>query len=265
MMVWTKTKTALVLSVVVLGVVGTTFIVRKTSVDEKADDSWRSAGLTWQQVGQTAPQVKILPTKFQPPVTIMLTSEGIKWGGINVTVREILRAAYRCGPGRVAFPAGEPQEKYDFISTLRQDTEEGLQREVKKTLGLTGRWANLETNILALKVRNPDAPGLKQAVYSPSEYGNLRGGHIHCFGESLSWKPRRPPWGLTKHLERIFQMPVVDETDLKGSYNIDLLWKVKADPNDNQEAVKQALIDQLGLELLPAHQAVEMLIVEKVQ
>jgi hypothetical protein len=106
----------------------------------------------------------------------------------------------------MAFTAGEPQEKYDFISTLRRGTEEALQREVKKTLGLTGRWQKLETNILALRVRNPGAPGLKPAAWNPSESGNLSGGHIHCFGEALSWKPGTPPWGLTKQLERIFQM-----------------------------------------------------------
>jgi uncharacterized protein (TIGR03435 family) len=266
-MAWTKAKLAIVVSAVVLifAVIGTTVEVKEPPADEKADDSWRSAGLTWQQVGQTAPQVKILPTKFQPPVYHMLTSDGIKRGGVNVSVREILWAAYRCGPGRMAFTAGEPQEKYDFISTLRQGTEEALQREVKKTLGLTGRWENLETNILVLKVRNPDDPGLKPAVWNPSEYGNLPGGHIHCFGEALSWEPRMPPWGFTKQLERIFQMPVVDETDLKAAYNIDLRWKVKTDPNANQEAVKQALIDQLGLELVPVNKPVEILIVEKVQ
>jgi len=264
-MAWTKAKTPIVVSAVVIILVGTTIEVTKTRADENADDSWRSAGLTWQQVGQTAPQVKILPTKFQPPVYHMLTSDGIKRGGVNVSVREILWAAYRCGPGRMAFAAGEPQEKYDFISTLQQGTEEALQREVKKTLGLAGRWENLETNMLALKVQNPNAPGLKPAVWNPSEYGNLPGGHIHCFGEALSWEPRMPPWGLTKQLERIFQIPVVDETGLKAAYNIDLRWKVKTDPNANQEAVKQALIDQLGLELVAVNKPVEILIVEKVQ
>jgi len=265
-MAWTNAKTPIVVSVVALIVVGTIGEVRKArAADEKEDDSWRSANLTWQQVGQTAPQVKILPTKFQPPVTHMLTSDGIKRGGVNVSVREILWAAYRCGPGRMAFTAGEPPEKYDFISTLPLGTEAALQGEVKKTLGLTGHWQNLETNILALKVRNPDAPGLKPAAWKPSEYGDLRGGHIHCFGEALSWKPPMPPWGLTKQLERIFQMPIVDETGLTGSYNLDLRWKVKTDPSANQEAIKQALIDQLGLELVPARQAVEMLVVEKVQ
>jgi uncharacterized protein (TIGR03435 family) len=265
-MAWTKAKTPIVVSAVVLIVVGTTIEVRKTRADEKEDDSWRSASLTWQQVGQTAPQVKILPTKFQPPVTHMLTSDGIKRGGINVSVRELVWAAYRCSPGRMAFPAGEPQEKYDFISTLPLGTELALQLELKKTLGLAGRWENMETNILALKVRIADAPGLKPAAaYKPSESGDLRGGRIRCFGQPLSWKPPMPPWGLTKQLERIFQMPIVDETGLKGFYNIDLRWKVKTDSNTNQEAVKQALVEQLGLELVPVHEAVEMLIVEKVQ
>ena len=265
-MAWTKAKTPLVVSAMVLIVVGILGEVRKArAADEREDDSWRSATLTWQQVGKTAPQVKILPTKFQPPVYHILTSDGIKRGGVNVSVREIVWAAYRCGPGRMAFPAGEPQERYDFISTLSRGTEEALQRELKKTLGLTGRWENLETNILALKVRTPDAPGLTPAAQNTSEFGNLSGGHIHCFGEALSWKPRTPPWGLTKQLERIFQIPIVDETGLKGSYNLDLRWKVKADPSANQEAIKQALIDQLGLELVPAHERVEMLIVETAQ
>ena len=195
----------------------------------------------------------------------ILTSDGIKRGGINVSVREIVWAAYRCGPGRMAFAAGEPQEKYDFISTLPLATEAALQGELKKTLGLTGRWETLETNVLALKVRNPDAPGLRPASWKPSESGDLRGGHIRCFGQPLSWKPPMPPWGLTKQLERIFQIPVVDETGLEGSYNLDLRWKVKADPNANQNAVKQALIDQLGLELVTARKPVELLIVEKVR
>jgi len=267
MLVSTNSKTAIVGSALVLtlAIVGTTLEVRTARADEKQDDSWRTAGLTWQQVGQTAPQVKILPTKFKPPVNHMLTSDGIKRGGINVSVREILWAAYRCGPGRMAFAAGEPQEKYDFISTLRLGTEEALQQEVKKTLGLTGRWEKLETDTLVLKVRTPDAAGLKPAAWRPSEFGDLRGGHIHCFGQALSWKPPMPPWGLTKQLERIFHIPVLDETGLTGTFNLDLHWKVKADPETNEEAVKQALIEQLGLELVPTHKSVEMLMVEKVQ
>ena len=268
-MAWTKAKTPIVVSAVLLVIVGTIVEVRKTRADEvraeKEDESWRIAGLTWQQVGKTAPQVKILPTKFQPPVYHMLTSDGIKRGGINVPVREILWAAYRCGPGRMAFTAGEPQEKYDFISTLPLGTEQALRLEVRKTLGLTGQWENLETNVLVLKVRDTNAPGLKPAAYRPSESGNLRGGHIRCHGQPLSWTAPSPPWGLTKQLERIFHIPILDETGLTGPYNLDLRWKVKTDPSANQAAVKEALIEQLGLELVPMRKSVDILIVENVQ
>ena len=265
-MAWTKANTAIVAGIgVLLVLVTTTVTVKKIRAYEMNRNSWRSANLTWQQVGVTAPQVRILPTKFKPPVKHMLTSDGTKWGGVRVSVREIVRAAYRGSPGRVIFPAGEPQEKYDFISTLSQGTEEALQRELKKTLGFAGRWETRDTDALALKVRNPDAAGLKPAFWMPDEFGDLGHGHIHCFGERLSWTPPMPPWGLTKYLEMVFQLPVVDETGLTGSYNIDLRWKVKADQQANQDALKQALLDQLGLELVPTNMPIEMLVVEKVK
>jgi RNA polymerase sigma factor (sigma-70 family) len=265
-MAWTKAKTVIVVGMGVLLAAGTTTVsIKKIRAYEMDRNSWRSANLTWQQVGETAPQVRILPTKFKPPVKHMLTSDGTKWGGVRVSIREIVRAAYRGSPGRVIFPAGEPQEKYDFISTLSQGTEEALQRELKKTLGFVGRWETRDTDALALKVRNPDATGLNLAFWIPDEFGDLGHGHIHCFGERLSWTPPMPPWGLTKYLEMVFQMPVVDETGLTGSYNIDLRWKVKADQQANQDTLKQALLDQLGLELVPTNMPIEMLVVEKVK
>jgi len=272
-MAWTKAKTAIVVGVAVLLAAGTATLsfkkikaheVKPASASAGTSETWRKAGLKWQEVGEVAPEVKVLPTKFQPPVHNMQTCDGLRWGGINVSVREMMRAAYRGAPGRVAFPDGEPQEKYDFISTLTDGTEEALQGEITKTLGLTARWETVETNVLALKVTNPDAPGLKQASFSPDEFGDLRHGHIHCFGEKLSWAPRMPPWGLTKFLEMVYQVPVVDKTELGWfSFNIDLRWKVNNDPSANQEALKQAMLEQLGLELVPTNMPVEILVVEK--
>lgn len=272
-MAWTKAKTAVVVGVAVLIAAGTATVslkkvkaheVKANEVKPASAEAWRKAELKWQEVGQVAPEVKVLPTNFRPPVHNMQTCDGLRWGGINVTVREMMRAAYRGAPGRVVFPDGEPQEKYDFISTLTDGTEEALQREITKTLGLTARWETVETNVLALKVATPDAPGLKQASFSPDESGDLRHGHIHCFGEKLSWTPRMPPWGLTKFLEMIYQVPVVDKTELGWfSFNIDLRWKVNSDPSANQEALKQAMLEQLGLELVPTNMPVEVLVVEK--
>jgi uncharacterized protein (TIGR03435 family) len=270
LMAWTKAKTVIVTGAIVLIAAGiATVAIKKTKPPEMpreiVDDSWRSSSLTWQQVGATSPQVKILPTKFKPPFTRMVTFDGTKWAGVRVSIREILRAAYRGSPGRVVFPAGEPQEKYDFISTLSDGTEEALQRELKNTLGFVGRWETTNADALVIKVQNPNASGLKLSNWNPSEFGDLRGGHIHCFGERLSWTPPMPPWGLTKYLEMVFQIPVFDETGLLWAYDLDLRWKVKADLNANQDAVRQAMLDQLGLELVPTNMPVEMLVVEKVK
>jgi hypothetical protein len=98
-MAWTKAKTVIVVGMGVLLAAGTTTVsIKKIRAYEMDRNSWRSANLTWQQVGETAPQVRILPTIFKPPVTHMLTSDGTRWGGVRVSIREIVRAAYRAVP-----------------------------------------------------------------------------------------------------------------------------------------------------------------------
>jgi uncharacterized protein (TIGR03435 family) len=262
-MAWTKAKTVIVVGMGVLLAAGTTTVsVKKIRAYERDRNSWRSASLTWEKVGETAPQIRILPTKFKAPVTHMLTSDGYKWGGIRVSMKEIVRAAYGYSPGRIIFPAGEPPEKYDFISTLSEGTEEALQRELKKTLGFMGRRETMDMDVWVLKVRNPDASGLKPHGFGfPDEWHN--GGHIHCFGEPLSSAPPIPPLGLTKYLEMYLQSPVIDETGLTEYYDIDLKWKERGEADPNHDALKQAVLNQLGLELVPDRQPIEMVVVEK--
>jgi uncharacterized protein (TIGR03435 family) len=52
-------------------------------------------------------------------------------------------------------------------------------------------------------------------------------------------------------------VPVADETGLKEEYDFELRW----DPG-NADSIKSALVEQLGLELIPARRPVKMLIVE---
>jgi len=57
--------------------------------------------------------------------------------------------------------------------------------------------------------------------------------------------------------------PVIDRTGLTGSYAVDLNWQPAAGQSE-ADALRQALLDQLGLELAPDQQSINMLIVEKV-
>jgi uncharacterized protein (TIGR03435 family) len=63
--------------------------------------------------------------------------------------------------------------------------------------------------------------------------------------------------------EDYFQMPIVDRTGLSGKYDLALDWESSTDPAENAARIKQALLDQLGLELVPARDRIEVLVVER--
>jgi uncharacterized protein (TIGR03435 family) len=69
-------------------------------------------------------------------------------------------------------------------------------------------------------------------------------------------------WDLAANLEGLLQIPVINQTGVANKFDIDLKWN----PNDPQNnSLKQALLGQLGLELVPSREPIEMLVVEKVK
>jgi uncharacterized protein (TIGR03435 family) len=92
---------------------------------------------------------------------------------------------------------------------------------------------------------------------------NRTGGHNNNpqFGEYSC--VNQPISALTYFLELYLGTPVVDRTGLAGGFDMDLKWDATDKANRNVDGLKQALLDQLGLELVPAQEPVEMLVVEK--
>jgi uncharacterized protein (TIGR03435 family) len=262
LMAWTKAKLAIGVAVGVLLTAGTTtVVVTKVEAYQAYHDSWRTPDLNSDIVAQTAPQVGILPTKFDNSVNgLSSTVDSRKWAGVGVQAGSIVWAAYGWRPGRILFPDGEPPQRYDFVSTLAQGTDEALQREMERKLRLVGRRETRDLDVLVLKVRNPDAPGLKPPIAGSGDdwMGSDR---YYCGDRPISRDV--PVEGLTKGLEEYFQMPVIDETGLTQHFNIDLRWKERGRRDPNHDALKKALFDQLGFELVPDHQPVEMLVMEK--
>jgi len=68
--------------------------------------------------------------------------------------------------------------------------------------------------------------------------------------------------GLAHYLEGYFKMPVVDQTGITQHFSMDLRWK-EAKYRNNPEGLKLALLDTLGLELVPTNMPVAMLVMEK--
>ena len=55
-----------------------------------------------------------------------------------------------------------------------------------------------------------------------------------------------------------------DRSGLAGRFNVDLKWDEQVE-GQAPDAFKEALFDQLGLELTPSREPVEMLVVERVK
>jgi uncharacterized protein (TIGR03435 family) len=73
-----------------------------------------------------------------------------------------------------------------------------------------------------------------------------------------------PISGLKDSLQAALQIPVVDQTGLKGPYDFKFTWD-NSDRTKIRENIRQAVLDQLGFKLVPTNMPVEMLVVERVK
>ena len=177
--------------------------------------------------------------------------------GIGQTIKSMAQVAYASPSehnwdnARTIVSASIPQGRYDFIANLPTGSWIALQKEMERKLGVVGRRETRETDVLQLTVKHPNAPGLKP---STARWGGDSGGdgEVNGTGSSIN--------DVAYFLERTLGLPVVDHTGLTGRFDFNLKWNKNDPEHDN---LKRALLDQLGLELVPGSESIEMLFLEK--
>jgi uncharacterized protein (TIGR03435 family) len=196
-----------------------------------------------------------------------------------VPLQSILRVAYNedalYDPNkslRMLLLTKIPSARYDYIANFRphtveefqQDQErqssgnvEALQKALKKQFGLVGRRETIVTNVLLLEVKYPGAPGLEPVSTENQAPLNQKPGEISFRDVGCRV--------LAGALANEFRMPVLDGTGFTNRYYYDLKWTPLRTRQQNQFNLKQALLNQLGLELVPTNMPVEMLVVEKAE
>jgi len=258
-MAWTKAKTTVVVGVWVLLAVGTASITVKELARPVPDESWRVRYFDSRVLDKASPQVKILPAKYPPGG---YGSSGDAWMGVGTAVKAIVDVAYRQSPARSVFPVECPGGDYDFIVKLPpgarpQDVSAALQAEVKRAFGLVGHLETRNTDVLMLAVKNPGAAGLRPGVQQNNYSSFMKAGELSVANNSIRI--------LADDLENYFQLPIIDQTGITGTFNIHLKWDEPDWKHHNANGLKQAMRDQLGLELVPTNLPIEMLVVEKVK
>jgi uncharacterized protein (TIGR03435 family) len=147
-----------------------------------------------------------------------------------------------------------PKDHFDVMVT-KPGSNELLKDELKKRFGLSAHEETRETDVLVLKVQNPNPPNLKRHIGDSSDTSWI-GGREKVTLRNMS------PGGFLYSIEGQLGGPVIDETGLTGRYDLIMEWRPRLGETEN-DAFKRALSEQLGLELVPERQSIGMLVVDE--
>ncbi len=247
-MAWTKMKTITVTALAIILAAGTTTIVASKTLSKLQSDDPRMWELNSQTLDSLPPMLVIRPTKF-PSSGGMVRSSKQRSVGRNAAIQSLLVAAYNRSSTRMVLPSELPDGRYDYLSTVPAP-EKALHDEIEKQFHLKSHVETRETDVLALKLKNPNASGLRA--------GKGSGGGIHSSQREIAWNNMRME-SVGSNMEWYFGLPVVDKTGNTRKYDMTLRWS-----GDDREAIKKALLEQLGLELVPSRERIELLVVERV-
>ena len=259
-MAWTKAKTAIVVGLGVLLAAGTTTVTIRQINKNSAGDSWRSLNhfkgraAMLATLDKTPPQVTILPT--------MHPDYGAKWWpdgsgrslGMNSSVTNLLSYAYGERTTHMVFSGPTVGGKYDYIANLPHGSEAAFRQKIKEQFGVEAHKTVITADVWMLKVSNPEK--IKTII-------NTSGHTSRGVDGSGEWKEENATMAnLADALEGMYLFaPVIDRTGLHGKYDFSLSW----DCPDISKRIPMITdeLKQVGIELVPSREPVEMLVVEK--
>jgi len=264
MMAWTQMKTAAVIGVSVLLVAGTaTLTVIETQKNN--DDQWDNGEISTRVLENAPHIVRIIPAKSSSNDGWASAGNGReRIYGVGNTAEELVKAVYAADSSRTIFLATLPQGRFDYIANLTSGSGDAMKQLIKRKFGVAGKFSMVETNVLLLMLQNPNAIKLKPST-SADASSQVSLGQIYIADDDTD--------RLARELEiNQLRSPVINKTGLTNHYVFNLKWDVSVEKVGNQidhypnlEELKQALADQLGLELVPTNMPIEMLVVEKVK
>ena len=269
LMAWTKLKTGVVIGIGVLlaGVTATITVIEikkyREGVMDHATYPWQDGDPGQANDLRIPPQVRILPAK-SPKFKGWAKYNGYIMG-LGAPVKDVVMCAYGSRVSQTIFPEGLSTNRYDFIANLstgneaRRNSEE-LQMEIQRKLGLTAHREMRETDVLILTLEQRGAPDLQPA--DPNTPRAPKKGTYRGKGPGYYSRGNAPIVDLIDVLEQYFKVPVVNRTGLGGMFDMELTWDDPDPERHNEEGLKKALLEQLGLKLAPGREALEMLVVE---
>jgi uncharacterized protein (TIGR03435 family) len=170
----------------------------------------------------------------------------------NLPIRNVIAIAYNVMPGNVAGPGWLERRRFDITATppagyQRTQLPDALRTLLADRFELVARRETRDGRGFALRIQT-GGHRLKEST-GPRTFLTGRAGLIAGNG--------RPVADLVPLLSRNVSAPVVDETSLKGVYDLKLEWS-------EELSIFTALREQLGLRLDPITTSVETVVVTSI-
>jgi len=210
--------------------------------------------------------VVVRPTHFpdslgrsSPPGMTQIRVKNAMWMvGRNLSFQQLIAVAYQYSPGRIVFPPDAPKGNFDLLVTVSKDPEAHLQAAVRQKLGYAAQRETRDTDVLVLKVEDPNSPGLK---LSTAAKGNIAPKHDRLYFTRMQLSV------VTDGLEQMLKTPVVDKTGLTNYYDFSLAWdrqtQQQIQNNTLDKETGKKILAEWGLGLEPDTASLEMLVVKK--
>ena len=256
-MAWTKAKTAIVATVGILLATGTTTVIVTRVAHAAVNPSWVDDPRYWEldsAILARAPAgaAVLRPTKFP-------NDGGSVWAGDrmaakNASLGDLIGYAYGFAYTRTELPRNLPKDRFDMMYTRPGGWDGWLKTELRNRFGITTHHEKRDRTVWQLMVKNPNPPNLKLHVPNDGNSSWIGG------NRKVTIKNYEPGIFLGS-VETTLGQPVENKTGLTGRYDIDLDWHSRPGESE-KDAYKRALLEQLGLELVPKPQSIEVLVVD---
>ena len=148
--------------------------------------------------------------------------------GRNAPLNDVIAVAYDWDPSRVVLPSDARKSNFDFLVTRDDRPREQLQAAIRRKLGYQVHAELREVAVLALKVVNPDLPGLK--VSDPDSPHGARNDNVKINFTNL------PVSIVCQVLKQFYGISAVDKTGLTNFYNYSLPLPVAASRHWSDDA-----------------------------
>lgn len=267
-MAWTKTKTVIIAGAAILLAAGTT-TVTVHEIQEHRTYPWQVPQASFEVFYKMPATVIIVPTKYVNAKNGGWCADSSRGAmGIAQPLKEIIQVAWQYDDRHTVDEADLPTNRYDFFAKLvgpqephknmpqNENWTVELQKLIIRKFGVKGSMEMRNTDVLVLR---------------PGAGGPINFKVSHSMPHGMAIKPGRgsfaayeqPVGTLMGELEQKFQIPIVDQTGLTKTYDYSVKWDEPDPKQPNPDGLKQALVAQLGLELVATNMPVQMLVIKK--